>query len=226
MWSASGWRRSRPRSFTASTRPPAPCAPSRRIATTGWCSASDPCRPTPIVPRRCWPRPSSVAASARRRRRWRRRLRVAGIATDLLAAARAACVGQHEAAGPRSSRGLARLRDAEPARSARALAVGLAQRPHRRARVSRRRLGRRLGEAAGAVRPRRDAARRRRGRSPSSSSCWRRTDGRCRPPATCAASGRRTYSEVRKELRARYPRHPWPEDPWTAKATHRTVRRS
>jgi ATP-dependent helicase HrpB len=31
-----------------------------------------------------------------------------------------------------------------------------------------------------------------------------------------------TYQEVRKELRARYPKHPWPEDPWTAKATHRT----
>ncbi len=33
------------------------------------------------------------------------------------------------------------------------------------------------------------------------------------------------YQEVRKELRARYPRHPWPEDPWTAQATHRTTRR-
>jgi ATP-dependent helicase HrpB len=33
------------------------------------------------------------------------------------------------------------------------------------------------------------------------------------------------YQEVRKQLRARYPRHPWPEDPWTAEATHRTKRR-
>ena len=33
------------------------------------------------------------------------------------------------------------------------------------------------------------------------------------------------YQEVRKEMRARYPRHPWPEDPWTAAATHRTVKK-
>jgi ATP-dependent RNA helicase HrpB len=33
------------------------------------------------------------------------------------------------------------------------------------------------------------------------------------------------YQEVRKELRGRYPKHPWPEDPWTAPATHRAKRR-
>ncbi len=35
-----------------------------------------------------------------------------------------------------------------------------------------------------------------------------------------------TYHDVRKELRMRYPKHSWPEDPWTAQAVRGAKRRS
>jgi ATP-dependent helicase HrpB len=35
----------------------------------------------------------------------------------------------------------------------------------------------------------------------------------------------RTYAEVRKELKGRYPKHPWPDDPWSAVPTARAKRR-
>ena len=35
----------------------------------------------------------------------------------------------------------------------------------------------------------------------------------------------RTYPDVKRELKGRYPRHPWPDDPWTATPTARAKRR-
>jgi ATP-dependent helicase HrpB len=34
-----------------------------------------------------------------------------------------------------------------------------------------------------------------------------------------------SYHDVRKDLRGRYPKHPWPEDPFTAKAMRGTKKK-
>jgi ATP-dependent helicase HrpB len=41
-----------------------------------------------------------------------------------------------------------------------------------------------------------------------------------------ASFWKNTYPQVRKDLRARYPKHAWPEDPWNAPPQARPKRKT
>ena len=101
-------------------------------------------------------------------------------------------------------------------RRARAVDDPAPERPQRETRLSRRRLHRRLRQTAGAVRPRRTPR-----IGPPHAGDVRAPLPGGRPVQITQRPPRlleRRVSEVRKECAARYPKHPWPEDPWTAPA--------
>ena len=121
-----------------------------------------------------------AAAAAAALRRARRRSRRAGPHRRLRRRARSTTCGSTRACRRRAAR---RSIATRPTRSpCRAAATCRLEYDDDGTRVG-------VGQAAGGVRPRRDAAHRPRGASRCCSRCSRRTAGRCRSRATCAASG-------------------------------------
>jgi ATP-dependent helicase HrpB len=76
------------------------------------------------------------------------------------------------------------------------------------------------GEAAGTVRPG-ETPRIAGGRMPLTMHLLSPGGGPLQVTQDLRGFWERTYPEVRKEMKGRYPRHPWPDDPWNAVATHR-----
>ena len=152
-----------------------------------------------------------------------RRLAFAGTAVDADALLAQAATGMQPTGRSRPPGAAAASRAGRP-RPAGAGGARRAQRPPPSARLPRRRQRLPGGQAAGALRPGRDAASR-----PAPRAGGHRAAGPQWPAGPdyrrLASFWSRTYPEVRRELRARYPRHPWPEDPWTAPPTAATVRR-
>ena len=184
--------------------------------TTRWLCASGRWPSIRRSPRPCWRGRGSIVIAMPRPNGLLRRAAFAGQAVDLSALATLAAT---DAKGFKDLDLAAHLpwavrqaidRDAPGSAHRAQRAIDAARVRRRRHRVGR-------GEAAGAVRTGRNAT----ARSEEDAGHVSPAGAERRPVQTTQdlkSFWATTYQEVRKELRGRYPRHPWPDDPWTAHA--------